>query len=373
MEFPILYGIPSNGKKIKEWHIHVEEKEKTGIIITKYGYQNCKIQEQRKEISKGKNIGKINETTPLQQAINEATSKWNKQKESGYKESVDDLVSTEQKVLPMLAHDFNKRGKDINFPCFVQPKLDGVRLLIKIDNSNIDFYSRTGKEMKNLDHIKNEIIKVFKNIIIEYPVYLDGELFTFDLPFEEISGIFRKLEKDKNVSKLQFHIFDMFYENNQMEFNDRYNMLKSLLPKANKVLQVVETKECNSKDDISLIHGSYIENLYEGLILRNKNGIYKPNYRSKDLQKYKEFQDEEFEIVGGQSGEGLEKDCVIFTCINKNKQTFAVRPRGSRELRKEYLKNIKKIIGKNLTVRYQNLSENGIVRFPVGIAIRDYE
>lgn len=375
MDFPLLYGLPSNGKKIKEWSIKVSENEdKTANIITKHGYQNCKMQENVKNILKGKNIGRSNETTALQQAINEAQSKWKKQTENGYKESIEEIENNEIKILPMLAHDFNKRGKDINFPCFAQPKLDGVRLIAKINGPNYDditFMSRTGKLMKNLDHIQNDIFKNIKSQI--YPLYLDGELFTFDLPFEEISGIFRKLEKDQNIMKLQMHIFDMFYEQSEMTFSERYSNLCKMNFTKTKHLRLVETIECKTKDDIDILHGRYIEESFEGLILRNINGLYKPNYRSKDLQKYKEFQDDEFEIIGGQSGEGLEKDCVIFTCINNNNQKFCVRPRGSREIRKEYLKNIKKIIGKKLTVRYQNLSENGIVRFPVGIAIRDYE
>ena len=303
---------------------------------------------------------------------------WQKQKDGGYVEEKSDLLKSDKLILPMLAHDYSKRSHDITFPCYTQPKLDGVRLLAKITSTTVEFYSRTGKLMSNLDHIIKDIQFLFKDLVDEDCLYLDGELFTFDLPFEEISGLFRKLEKDPRSKMLHFHIFDIIRTSKMDEpFSERLKSLneynKTIQKQKLNNLKIVTTKECTCPEDVSKIHFEYIGELYEGLILRNKTGVYKPNYRSKDLQKYKEFKDEEFEIIGGQSGEGLEKDCVIFTCKNKNDQTFAVRPRGSRELRREYLKNISEIIGKQLSVRYQNLSESGIVRFPVGIAIRDYE
>ena len=376
--FPKLYGLPSNGKKIKEWYIGVYKEENRVFIKRVHGYTDCKMQESVKEISKGKNIGKKNETTPFQQATNEAQSLWKKQIDSGYVENLDNLEENEN-ILPMLAHDFHKREKDISFPCFAQPKLDGVRLLAKVNSlTEISFISRTGKEITTLNHIDLELKLIIKKLPEQYfPFYIDGELFTFDLPFEEISGLFRKLDKDERINQLEFHIFDIFKDDTTIfidrlvtmnQFNteiDKSKMIKSLV--------MVDTIVCNSKEEIFEIHGKYLQNHYEGLILRNKCGLYKSNYRSKDLQKYKEFFDDEFEITGAQSGVGLEQDCAIFTCKNNSGQEFAVRPRGTRELRKEYLKNKDKLIGKQLTVRYQNLSESGIVRFGVGIAIRDYE
>ena len=376
--FAKLYGLPSNGKKIKEWSIHVYEEGDSAFIKRIHGYTDCKMQESIKNISKGKNIGKKNETTPLQQATNEAQSLWKKQIDSGYLENVDNLKSCEN-ILPMLAHDFHKREKDIIFPCYAQPKLDGVRLLAKVSSpTEISFISRTGKEITNLNHIDLEL-KIIINKIPEqsFPFYIDGELFTFDIPFEEISGLFRKIDRDEKINKLDFHIFDIFKDNVTIFKNRLLSMhqFKLIIDKSKliKSLVMVDTIECISKENVCEIHGKYMQNQYEGLILRNTLGVYKSNYRSKDLQKYKEFFDDEFEIIGAQSGVGLEQDCAIFTCKNKNDQEFAVRPRGTRELRKEYLKNINNLIGKQLTVRYQNLSESGIVRFGVGIAIRDYE
>ena len=96
-------------------------------------------------------------------------------------------------------------------------------------------------------------------------------------------------------------------------------------------------------------------------------------HRSADLQKYKEFKDDEYKIVGFKEGDGIEKGCVIWVCETKDHKTFSVRPRGTHEQRAEAFKSASKAVGKKLTVRFQELTEDGIPRFPVGLAIRDYE
>ena len=209
MELPKLYGIPSNGKKVKQWTIKVLKGNDNSVIERTHGYVGHKETITRKEITKGKNIGKKNETTTFEQASLEAQSLWKKQKQSGYTEN---LENTQEKslILPMLAHDYNKRKKDIGSNIAIQPKIDGVRLVAHIDpvTDNIVFTSRTGKEMNNLEHIAQDLID--NEVFYDKKLHLDGELFTFDLPFEEISGIFRKKTLTPKVKLLKFHIFDSF-------------------------------------------------------------------------------------------------------------------------------------------------------------------
>ena len=112
---------------------------------------------------------------------------------------------------------------------------------------------------------------------------------------------------------------------------------------------------------------------YEGVIIRNKKGLYRLATRSEDLQKFKEFEDAEFSIVGFTEGEGNEKGAVIWICETEEKKKFRVRPKGTVDDRKELFKKGQTYVGKMLTVKYQELTDEGIPRFPVGLAIRDYE
>ena len=93
--------------------------------------------------------------------------------------------------------------------------------------------------------------------------------------------------------------------------------------------------------------------------------------RSKYLQKYKEFFEEEFKIVGFHEGTGDMKGCVIWDCENKEGKIFAVVPKGTFETKREYYQNGAKYVNKLLTVIYQELTADGVPRFPIGKGIRD--
>jgi len=140
-----------------------------------------------------------------------------------------------------------------------------------------------------------------------------------------------------------------------------------------KMLIPVDTKIARDETDIKKWHDKWVQEGFEGVIVRNAAGLYKVKHRSPDLQKYKEFIDDEFEITGGHEGSGPDMGTVVFEVKNEEGKTFSVRPKGTREARAEWYKDIKNLIGKELTVRYQNLSEDSIPIFPVGIAVRDYE
>jgi DNA ligase-1 len=133
------------------------------------------------------------------------------------------------------------------------------------------------------------------------------------------------------------------------------------------------TEVCQTKDELKGFHDRYVADGKEGLIIRNSAGLYQLAARSKDLQKYKEFEDAEFTVVEFTDGVGSEKGLVIWVCETEDKKKFSVRPRGTHEERTELFDDAESYVGKKLTVRYQELTEDGIPRFPVGIAFRDYE
>lgn len=373
-KFPVLFGKAESGKT-KSWSICVIDRDGYGVIETSYGYVDGKQQINEKVISTGKNIGKKNETTPIQQAINDARSSWTKKCESGYAvEDMDDISITIEKCgkgidvnvpCPMLAHDYNKRGKSITYPCFVQRKFDGTRCVGMYGKG---LFSRNRKRYPHLDHITTEINKLPSGII------LDGELYSDTLTFQEIVGLVKRetLKEGDIVKQLQikYHIYDII---NDMPFEERFANLQLLFKRHGfKHLVLVNTTSCESEDKMKELHAQYVAEGYEGIMLRNKYGLYK-NVRSIDLQKFKLFEDDEFKVVGYKEGEGLELGCVIWICENSDGNTFACRPRGTREERENLYRNGDKYIGQMLTVRYQEKTDSGLIRFPVGITFRDYE
>jgi len=390
--FPELQGEAQTGK-IKSWSIRVLERDNAGVIETTHGYVDGKKQVNEKVISVGKNIGKKNETTPLQQAVSEAKASWIKKKESGYAPigittTVSDITDGVAKVnlnkdesdeddsgrgkgidkdvpSPMLAHDYLKRGKSIKFPCYAQRKYDGTRC---VAISGKGLFSRNKKRYPHLDHIVAEINKLPSTII------LDGELYSDTLTFQEIVGIVKREtlkegDQEKQV-QIKLHVYDII---NGLPYEERYANLQILFNKYKfKHLVLVKSDICESEEKIKELHAQYVAEGYEGLMLRNKTGLYK-NSRAVDLQKFKAFETDEFKIVSYKEGEGLEAGCVIWVCEAENGLQFACRPRGTREEREVLYSDGKKYVGKKLTVRYQEMTDSNVPRFPVGIAIRDYE
>jgi ATP-dependent DNA ligase len=373
-DFPILYGDASTGKK-KQWYIRVFERDGTGIIETSHGYVDGKIQVNEKVISEGKNIGKKNETTPLVQAVNQARALWQKKRDDGYAPEGDDAESVdsgrakevfEDAPSPMLAHDYNKRGKSISFPCYVQRKYDGTRC---VGVSGAGLFSRNRKRYPNLGHILEELGKLPVGTV------LDGELYSDELTFQEIVGLVKretlKAGDDVKQLKIKYHVYDII---NDAPYEDRYASLQMMFKRYRfQHIVPVKTEMCKSEGDMKRLHADYVAEGYEGIMLRNCGAKYKVGTRSTDLQKYKEFFDAEYEVVGYKEGEGLEEGCVLWICKTTEGKMFSCRPRGSREERQSMFRNGGKYVGKNLTVRYQEMTDDNMPRFPVGIAFRDYE
>jgi DNA ligase-1 len=363
--FPTLFGESSNGKR-KMWSVAVEDRQGAGVIVTTHGYEDGKKVVNERIVTTGKNIGKKNATSPVAQAVSEAQSLWNKKCDAGY--AVDSVQPTVEHVpLPMLAHDFNKRGKSIQFPCYAQRKLDGVRC---VAISGKGLYSRNGKPTSpHLTHIVSEINTLPAGTI------LDGELYSDDLTFQEIVGLVKKgtlkAGDAEKVQKIYLCVYDTIRDGS---YENRNNWLQSLFV-SNKFasLRLLPSVSCASLADVKTLHAQYVVEGYEGLILRNADGEYKVGQRSSDLQKYKEFEDNEYIVTGFKEGDGLEKGCVIWQCVTPSGLSFAVRPRGTHEERQAAFLAGASFLGKKLTVRYQELTDDGIPRFPVGIAFRDYE
>ena len=255
-------------------------------------------------------------------------------------------------ILPMLANKWESRKKYISQPFYVQPKLDGVRLLVSRDGG----ISRTGKVVPGTEILGKDL---------EEGQYVDGEAFDPKLDFEELTSTFKT-----DPSKLKFHVFDYFDLNKlNMTFEERWEKVKSL---KNPQYEYVKTTLVMLRDDVPSIHRHHVEEGHEGTIIRDKDSVYEVGQRSNYLLKYKDFQTEEYPIMDVKEGVGRDKGAVIWVC-KAGDQLFSVRPEGTLEVRRAFLKEKDKYIGKQLTVRFQNLTTLGVPRFPIGVTVRDYE
>ena len=373
--FPVLYGSSIDGK-VKMWSIAVTDRGGLGVITTTHGYVDGKKQVNERVVTEGKNIGKKNETSPVQQAINEAQSDWNKKKDAKYTVALPGVACAGAGAgaefappLPMLAHKFTDRGKDIRYPCYAQRKLDGVRCLAIACRG---LYSRLGKPFSaHLAHIRAEVDRLPPDTI------LDGELYSDTVGFQEIVGLVKKetlkAGDAEKIKSIYLWVYDTVRDGTNRERKRWLDETFASYKFAPSAVRLLPTVVCNSETDAMYYHARFVADGYEGLILRNTGGAYRTDHRSADLQKYKEFEDAEFTITGFEEGDGVEKGCVVWKCVTADGAAFDCRPRGTREERAALFREGAAHIGGKLTVRYQGFTDDGKPRFPVGVALRNYE
>jgi len=373
-KFETLYGLASTNK-VKQWGVEVVENEdQTATIIVNTGYIDGKIREIPKLISEGKNIGRSNETTPFEQAVSEAQSAWNKKRDQNYElEPMDPNNYKPRIMLPMLAKGPGKGN--IKLPCFIQPKFNGVCNLAERElpthvprQIKIIHHSRGGKTFETVSHLDEWVEK------INAPAPLHGELYKHGWSLQKIGSYTKELKTDAHL--LEYWVYDMAWLGTP--FKDRMRWLQEVIGLVTRnypicPIKVAPTFIVKDKQEIKDYHDMWVEQGYEGAMLKNMDGLYMFEFNSSDIEKVKSFMDSEFKIIGGKEGAGTDTGCIIYKCITDKGLEFDVRPRGSVEERQEMFKDLPNAIGKMLTVRYPEFYESGIPAQPVGIAIRDYE
>ena len=276
-------------------------------------------------------------------------------------------------IKPMLAHKVNDKKIDFSEPVFIQPKLDGVRCIFTKDGA----YSRTGKQFHNLRHIELRLERFFK---VQPNAVLDGELYNHALrdDFEQIISLVRKQkptdEDRRNAQHLiQYHVYDIIAEGPSYE--DRLNwLLSSRYLWCNAVIPV-ETHRVNKYEEAANMHyDGLLKQGYEGSILR-LNGPYEQK-RSYNLQKFKDFSDDEATIVGYEAGKGKRTGTLgKFFMMDDQGVEFGCPPGKGFNYKDlaNILNNVHDYIGKRATFTYFERTKAGNYRHPQFKCIRDYE
>ena len=370
-----LYKYDTKGK-VRQWKGWTELNEDGSVTIKlEHGQQNGKLQIKERIVTKGKNIGKSNETTIEQQAQSDLDSIYQKQLDDGYVQNIDDYVEPKR---PMLAHKYQDRGKSVDWKKdnYASTKLDGIRCFIFVDkDGNCTFESRTGKEFKYFQHIELEVQS--KNIT---NAILDGELYSENISFEKICSL---VNSDDYVPEedveIKFYIYDMILNNNLDEtFENRYKRYSSIFDTnvENHIISVTQTL-VKSEEDMKILAAQFVSENYEGLMLKQGDAKYDFGKRSIALLKYKEMHSAEFKIKDIFVAENDPDRVQIELYINpeNTEETFKIGTlKGNKEDNyNNYYCNKDNLINKWLTVNYQTLTSYGVPLFPVGIGIREGE
>lgn len=262
---------------------------------------------------------------------------------------------------------------------FISRKIDGLRTLIFYKDGGLHTASRGGGG--NYDYAFSHILKNKRllNYFKDHPdLVLDGEGFRFGETLQRISGCAR-LESGILPFKIQYYIYDIV--DLEKSFRTRYQMIQQLKQDLNLgfdpnkvftdnelMIQILPQEEIkNDKDTIWKLHDQYVSEGWEGAVLRDPDGLYKPNSRS--MIKCKSRKDAEFLTVGYELGlRGIED--LVFKMKTDDGKDFLAKPVGSREIKDHLFADMNNIIGKKATCTYFYLSDDGIPLQPVWKSVR---
>lgn len=289
---------------------------------------------------------------------------------------------------------------DFDKGVYVQPKLDGIRCLaFRGPGGQIILLSRGENQFGFLNHIREQIDLLIQdeNIILDGEVYaskiyadvvLKGKKKTYipsenELPIEDkfnvITGACRTNRSSPHEleSQLEYHVFDILDPTGTRDQKSRFIQLKKLFSNSEVThIKKVPTFKIYNVNKIDTYHVKFAKQNFEGIIIRSSDCKYEMKKRSLRIRKYKNFEDAEFLCIGVERDKGVGQEYITWKCqdLQDPSIVFSATPRGTREQKIEWYNNRRKYVNKcNVTVKFQGLSDKGIPRFPIGIAIRDYE
>ena len=435
---PVLFKVDSKGvtRVWRAWTILNEDG--TATEHNESGIEGGKLSGIPITILTGKNIGKKNETTTLQQANSSIATKYKKKLREGYVESIDDFV--QQGV--MKAHEWRVSKHRMSKFALKQPKLDGIRCKAILRDGEFTLMSKSNKEFKQF--LYNTPWAEHFRSTMEDNTEVDGEMYIHGIELNEIASLvmsyklttleFAEYCEDTDegllVNLKKKDIIDQVYVGSFYPMQDPTTKNPEFDPSIECVevgrnkgwvfpgvtlsdVELIGTDQLNywafdvpddynsaeernailaerwdneeslacgiipviaeefDIDDIEAVTAEYVEDGFEGTIIRLPSGLYAFGERTAALQKYKKFFDQEWEITGySLDREGNPN----FTFISDTGASFESRPIGNRAWRAKLLRDMDDIIGKKATIRYQKLFEETLVpQFSRVIAIRDYE
>ncbi len=314
-----------------------------------------------------------------QQALQEASREYLDKIKEGYVPAGSSVPAITQ---CMTANKY-KESLIERWPVAVQVKIDGIRILVHQSGQGILYLTRLKTNYTHVGHLDKEV-----RCLLQYlppRAILDGELYIHGEQFTALTSIVKSIVNlHPRIDEVCYYLFDIDIDE---VYEERYNMLINAYSRCVEQgvnfqrVFLVRSLLAHSHQEIQEHHDTFVQQGYEGLMVKKMGGsserarsqaMYKRG-RTSNILKYKNFQDEEGEIISLKEAQGTEKGCAILVVLDPRGNEVSVRMRGSFERRREWLRHPETIVGKLLTYRFQELSQYGVPRFPVGIAFRDYE
>lgn len=340
---------------------------------TRSGYAGMKMTDSAPTIiSVGKNIGKKNETNVLMQAIKQGKSKYQGKIKAGYSTTqVQSAPPPKSAPFPMAVKSWKDHKSKLEYPLFIQPKLDGVRMLASIKDGEIILLTRRLHAVHGFEKIKQDLKLMFEASGLTDFV-IDGELYSHGLNLQSISGIARNESiPESEKENLKYYVFDCFNTAQpKMGFDERIKRLEEFVKSAKSNMIVLnDTLFVADEARADEYYKQFVVDRYEGIIYKSKSRPYEFSFdkekRSGWYLKRKKQDDGEFPIVGFTQGKGKDLDCIVFELQTANGKIFNCVPNGTYDYRKQlYTTAVQSFEtafkGKLAKVVFDDLSKDGV-------------
>lgn len=285
-------------------------------------------------------------------------------------------------INPQLCKVYNPAKHDWSHSWMIEPKFDGLRCNVVVEsNKAARAYSRKGRPLWNMGAILEEAD------ITPYgskEFVLDGEVYTKDWNLS-MSIVKRSTQNHPDQDKLRYHIWDCLtlkeWKAGRSNVSN-HDRKKRLLPWSKaKYIELVSSKTANNDSELQNIYLEYLEQGYEGAILKNPEGIYECGRRSPNWLKIKPWSDADLNIIGSYPGEGKHLGriggLVLEGKVDWNGKIFNVRTEvgtGFSDEERQWFQiqmDTGSLQGKIVEIKFQSIAEDtGACRFPVYSRLR---
>jgi len=293
-----------------------------------------------------------------------------KKVKTGYMTDINKTSNTNN-IYPMALHVYDKFKHKLTFPCYIQPKLDGIRCTItyNLNTNKITILSRRLHKLHGFDFMRDDV----KTLLgYDDELILDGELYNHKMNLQQISGIVRNEDKNnKNKQNLQFHIFDCIDLKHRLTFQDRITLLNTKFNESHnlKYLFLTPTTVIHNVEQGDTLFKEYLKNKYEGIVYKNMNALYDwsniKEKRSYGFLKRKNVLENEYKAVGYTQGKGSNVGAIVLIMETETGLKFNVVPNATLVERKEMFKLAKNDFNKHFenkmfTIRFDDYSKDGV-------------
>jgi ATP-dependent DNA ligase len=268
----------------------------------------------------------------------------------------------------MLAKDFADNKAE--YPCYVEPKYDGVRVLAKVNKKmkTVDFFFRSGKPVHTLEHLTEEILKIDSK---QNEFTLDGEVVS-PQGFMKCVGDVRRKILEQEPPTLWFMVFDLVYDDDDRSYLVRKKELEELLSQTTLNDSCVGFIKCNDYKEVLTLKSLWEkrDSNIEGVIIK-KDTLYQ-NKRTWDWMKIKDELSVDFPIVDFFEGQGKYKGMLGGVIVKNPDTDINIRVGGGYDdaERKHIWENQKDFLGKTAEVKYQYMTPKGSLRHPIYKGVR---